>query len=66
MANRGHLRLVPREPPPRPSTGSGRRRYLTRISVATPHQPIGRSRTFHLTEDDFLEVIAVAERMEAS
>ncbi len=51
-----YLRLVHSWPPPRPR----RRRYLMRISLATPRAPIGLGRTFWLTEDDIAELIAVA------
>jgi hypothetical protein len=55
-----HLRLVPPPSPPRP-----RRRYETRIVVSAPRMPIGRSRTFHLSEPDIQLLIAAAMRMEA-
>jgi hypothetical protein len=41
-----HLRLVMREPEPR-------RRYETRIVVSSARTPIGRTRTFRLTESDY-------------
>jgi hypothetical protein len=53
-----HLRLVAPAPPPRP------RRYLTRISVATPFMPVGRSRAFNLSADDIEALIAAAALME--
>ena len=51
------LRLVPMEPQPR-------RRYETRIVVSSARMPIGRSRTFRLTESDVELLIAAATRME--
>jgi hypothetical protein len=51
------LRLVPREPHPR-------RRYETRIIVSSARLPIGRSRTFRLTEKDVETLIDAAMRME--
>lgn len=56
-----HLRLCLVEPPP----PQARRRFQTRISVATPHMPVGRSRTFRLTESDIKELVVAASLMEA-
>lgn len=58
MTGASHLRLVPPTPPSRP------RRYLMRISVASACAPIGRSRAFHLTEDDIEALLAAAVLME--
>ncbi len=54
---RPHLHLVPREPQPR-------RRYETRIVVSSARMPIGRTRTFRLTERDVELLIDAAVRME--
>ncbi|PNE11946.1 MAG: hypothetical protein CR217_06070 [Beijerinckiaceae bacterium] len=53
-----YLRLVHPPPPPAP------RRYLMRISLATPRATIGLGRTFWLTEDDIAELIEAATVME--
>jgi hypothetical protein len=56
---RSPLRIVPpAPPPPRP------RRFEIRISASDKRTPIGRTRPFRLTRDDFDELIAVAMRME--
>jgi hypothetical protein len=54
---RPYLRLVQREPQPR-------RRYETRIVVSSARMPIGRSRTFRLTESDVERLLEAAMRME--
>jgi hypothetical protein len=54
-----HLRLVRPSPPPRP-----RPRYETRIVVSLPRMPVGRSRTFHLSENDIELLVEAAMRLE--
>jgi hypothetical protein len=56
---RPRLRLVQATPPPAP------RRFITRISVATPFMPVGRSRAFDLTESDIEDLLEAASIMEA-
>jgi hypothetical protein len=58
MNSERHLRLV-EPPPPQP-----RRRYETRIVVSSARMPIGRSRTFRLTESDVEFLIDAAMRLE--
>ncbi|MDQ6868812.1 MAG: hypothetical protein M3178_10565 [Pseudomonadota bacterium] len=52
------LRLVARQPPPRP------RRIEVRIAVLDGRAPYGRSRPFRLTPRDLDELISHAERLE--
>jgi hypothetical protein len=60
MNGQRYLRLVePPHPPPQ-----ARRRIEVRI-VSSARMPIGRSRTFRLTESDVALLIAAAMRMEA-
>jgi hypothetical protein len=59
MTGQRHLRLVE---PPRPQP---RRRYETRIVVSSPRLPIGRSRSFRLSELDISRLVVIAERLEA-
>ena len=54
---RCHLRLVPRLPRPR--------RLEIRIVAADTRSPIGRTRIIRLTDHDFEQLIATAERFEA-
>ena len=56
-SQRPHLRLVPRQPQPR--------RIDVKISAADTRSPIGRTRIFRLTDHDFEQLIATAERFEA-
>jgi hypothetical protein len=58
MNGQRHLRLVEPAPP------QARRRYETRIVVSAARLPIGRSRTFRLTESDVELLIDAAMRLE--
>jgi hypothetical protein len=58
MSRAGHLRLVPKAPPPRP------RHLEVRIIAADGRKPHGRSRAFLLTLDELFELIAHIEMIE--
>jgi hypothetical protein len=59
MNGQRHLRLV------EPARPQARRLYETRIVVSSPRLPIGRSRSFRLSELDISRLVAIAEHLEA-
>jgi hypothetical protein len=58
-SSRHHLRLVPREPPPRPH------RLDVRIHILDGRCPYGRAGPLRLSEIDLALLVETAERLEA-